>query len=71
MFGSVAPNGVGKTTAMRIMLGVLQPDTSEVRWCGQRMNDESRHRVGHIPQDHGQTFSTQCVSVPLVREQGA
>jgi ABC-type uncharacterized transport system ATPase subunit len=38
---------------MRIMLGVLEPDTSEVRWCGQRMNNESRHRVGHIPQDYG------------------
>jgi ABC-type cobalamin/Fe3+-siderophores transport system ATPase subunit len=57
MFGFVGPNGVGKTTAMRIMLGVLEPDTSEVRWCGQRRNDESRHRVGHIPQDYGRTFS--------------
>jgi ABC-2 type transport system ATP-binding protein len=58
MFGFVGPNGAGKTTAMRIVLGMLVPDTSEVHWCGQRMNNESRHGVGHIPQDHGQTFST-------------
>jgi ABC-type multidrug transport system ATPase subunit len=60
MFGFAGPNGAGKTTAMRIILGMLEPDTSEVRWCGQCMNNESRHGVGHIPQDHGQTFSTQC-----------
>ena len=54
MFGFVGPNGGSKTTAMRIMLGVLEPDTSEVRWCGQRMNNESRHRVGHMLEDPGQ-----------------
>ena len=56
MFGFVEPNGAGKTTAMRIVLGVLEPDVRKVRWFGQRMNDESRHRVGHIARDHGQTF---------------
>jgi ABC-2 type transport system ATP-binding protein len=58
MFGLAGPDGAGKTTAMQIMLGVLEPDASEVRWRRQRMNDESRHRVGHISQDHGQTFSS-------------
>jgi ABC-2 type transport system ATP-binding protein len=57
MFGFAGRNGAGKTTAMRIMLGVLEPDARKARWCGQRMNNELRHRVGHIPQDHGQTFS--------------
>jgi ABC-2 type transport system ATP-binding protein len=71
MFGFVGPNGAGKTTAMRIILGVLEPDAGEVRWRGQPMTDEIRKRLGYIPEDHGQTFSTQCASVPLVREQGA
>jgi ABC-type uncharacterized transport system ATPase subunit len=56
MSGFIGRNGAGKTTAMRIVLGVLEPDASEVRWCGQRMNNELRHRVGHIAEDHGQTF---------------
>jgi ABC-2 type transport system ATP-binding protein len=38
---------------MQIMLGVLEPDASEVRWRRQRMNDKSRHRVGHISQERG------------------
>jgi ABC-2 type transport system ATP-binding protein len=56
MFGFVGPNGAGMTTAMWIMLGVLEPDAGQVLCRGQRMNDELRHRVGHIAVDHGQTF---------------
>jgi ABC-type uncharacterized transport system ATPase subunit len=58
-FGFVGPNGAGTITAMRIILGVLEPDAGQVLWCGQRMNDELRHRVGHIAEDHGQTFLRQ------------
>jgi ABC-2 type transport system ATP-binding protein len=32
MFGFVGANGAGKTTAMRIILGVLEPNAGEVRW---------------------------------------
>jgi ABC-type branched-subunit amino acid transport system ATPase component len=60
MFGFVGPNGAGKTTAMRIILGVLEPDAGEVRWRGQPMTDEIRKQLGYLPEDHGQTFSTQC-----------
>lgn len=59
LFGFVGPTGAGKTAAMRIVLGVLKPDAGQVRWCGQRRNDELRHHVGHIARDHGQTFFTQ------------
>jgi ABC-type uncharacterized transport system ATPase subunit len=59
LFGFVGPNGAGKTTAMRIILGVLEPDAGEVRWRGRRMTDEIRKRLGYLPEDHGQTFSTQ------------
>jgi ABC-2 type transport system ATP-binding protein len=58
MFGFVGPNGAGRTTAMRIVLGVLAPDAGKVHWRGQPMTDEMRKRVGHMPEDHGQTFST-------------
>jgi ABC-2 type transport system ATP-binding protein len=53
LFGFVGPTGAGKTAAMRIVLGVLKPDTGQVRWCGQRRNDELRHRVGHIARERG------------------
>jgi ABC-type glutathione transport system ATPase component len=56
MFGFVGPNGAGETTAMRIVLGVLEPDAGEVRWRGRPMNREMRQRIGYLPEDHGQTF---------------
>jgi ABC-2 type transport system ATP-binding protein len=56
MFGFVGSNGAGKTTAMRIILGVLAPDAGQVRWRGRLMDDEIRRRVGYLPEDHGQTF---------------
>jgi ABC-2 type transport system ATP-binding protein len=65
MFGFVGPNGAGKTTAMRIVLGVLEPDRGEVRWRGRPADAETRRRFGYMPEDHGQTFSIQCASVPL------
>jgi ABC-2 type transport system ATP-binding protein len=36
MFGFVGSNGAGKTTAMRIVMGVDEPDAGEVRWQGAR-----------------------------------
>jgi ABC-2 type transport system ATP-binding protein len=56
MFGFVGSNGAGKTTAMRIILGVLAPDAGEVRWRGRPMTDEIRKQLGYLPEDHGQTF---------------
>jgi ABC-type Mn2+/Zn2+ transport system ATPase subunit len=69
MFGFVGPNGTGKTTAMRIVLGVLAPDAGEVRWRGQPMTDEMRKRVGYLPEDHGQTFSTQFARLEAQQQQ--
>ncbi len=34
LFGFVGSNGAGKTTAMRIVLGVLAADAGSVRWGG-------------------------------------
>jgi ABC-type uncharacterized transport system ATPase subunit len=48
MFGFVGPNEVGKTTAMRIILGVLEPDAGQVRWHGQPMTDEMRKHLGYL-----------------------
>jgi ABC-type branched-subunit amino acid transport system ATPase component len=64
MFGFVGPNGAGKTTTMRIVLGVLEPDRGEVRWRGRPVDAETRRRFGYMPEDHGQTFSTQCAWTP-------
>jgi ABC-type Mn2+/Zn2+ transport system ATPase subunit len=69
MFGFVGPNGAGKTTAMRIVLGVLEPDRGEVRWRGRPVDIETRRRFGYMPEDHGQTFSTQFARLEAQQQQ--
>jgi ABC-2 type transport system ATP-binding protein len=53
IFGFVGSNGAGKTTAMRIALGVLEPDAGEVRWNGTPLDFEMRRRVGYMPEERG------------------
>jgi ABC-2 type transport system ATP-binding protein len=53
MFGFVGSNGAGKTTAMRIVMGVDDPDDGEVRWQGAPLGPSSRSRFGYMPEERG------------------
>jgi ABC-2 type transport system ATP-binding protein len=53
LFGFVGSNGAGKTTAMRIILGVLSADAGEVRWAGQPLTLETRRQIGYMPEERG------------------
>jgi zinc transport system ATP-binding protein len=45
----IGPNGGGKTTLLRVMLGLIQPDRGEVRILGASPK-EVRGRVSYVPQ---------------------
>ncbi len=51
--GFVGSNGAGKSTAMRITLGVLEPDSGEVRWDGRPVDLDVRRRIGYMPEERG------------------
>jgi ABC-2 type transport system ATP-binding protein len=51
--GFVGRNGAGKTTAMRIALGVLQADEGDVRWRGGAVDTATRRRFGYMPEERG------------------
>src|SRR5215467_12953748 len=53
MFGFVGANGAGKTTAMRIAMGVLAADRGEVRWAGKRVDFATRQKFGYMPEERG------------------
>jgi ABC-2 type transport system ATP-binding protein len=53
IFGLVGSNGAGKTTAMRIVLGVLAADAGAVRWDGRALDRDTRRKIGYMPEERG------------------
>lgn len=49
MIGVVGPNGGGKTTLLRLMLGLLKPDKGTITVLG-KSPEKSSHRIGYVPQ---------------------
>jgi zinc transport system ATP-binding protein len=46
----IGPNGGGKTTLLKLMLGLLTPDRGAIRVFG-RPPREASHRIGYVPQN--------------------
>lgn len=53
MYGFVGSNGAGKSTTMRIALGVLAADSGEVLLDGRPLDDDTRRRIGYMPEERG------------------
>jgi ABC-2 type transport system ATP-binding protein len=53
IFGLAGSFGAGKTTALRMVLGVLTPDSGEVRLDGEPVTLSSRRRMGYLPEERG------------------
>ena len=53
MHGFVGRNGSGKTTTMRIALGLLAADSGTVLWRGAPPADDDRRRFGYMPEERG------------------
>ena len=51
--GFLGPNGSGKTTTMRSVMGLISVDAGDVRWKGRPITAEVRHRFGYMPAERG------------------
>src|SRR5689334_19101559 len=52
--GVIGPNGGGKTTLLRLLLGLIEPTSGEVRVLGGKATDGAvRRRIGYVPQRGG------------------
>ena len=67
----VGPNGGGKTTLLRLILGLLQPDVGTVRIYGGSPED-ARLRIGYMPQHvhHDRDFPVSVTDVVLMGRLG-
>ncbi len=48
IFGLLGPNGAGKTTAMKVMTGMLQPDSGDVRIFGHSVLTEYELAMANV-----------------------
>ncbi|MGD0219613.1 MAG: ABC transporter ATP-binding protein [Acidimicrobiales bacterium] len=51
--GLIGANGAGKTTFIRLLLGLLRPSAGTVRLFGAPPSTATRRRVGYVPQSLG------------------
>ena len=51
--GFVGANGSGKTTTMRVVLGLVEADAGAVTWRGAPVDAAVRRRIGYMPEERG------------------
>lgn len=72
LFAVTGPSGVGKTTLLRTLLGLLPPVAGSVAWGGRAVSDvpdeELRRLVAYVPQGHELVSGTVREALTLGRE---
>ncbi len=53
IYGFIGPNGSGKTTTLRMILRIFQPDSGTVSVLGQAQGKTADDRLGYLPEERG------------------
>lgn len=53
IFGFLGPNGSGKTTTLRMALGIIRQDSGSISILGSHPERSVLKRVGYLPEDRG------------------
>lgn len=53
IYGFIGPNGSGKTTTLRMILRIFQPDEGIVRVLGANIGKTADNRLGYLPEERG------------------
>lgn len=52
-YGLIGPSGAGKTTAIRMIMSILLPDTGRLSVLGAPSALEAKDRIGYLPEERG------------------
>ncbi len=61
--GLLGPNGSGKTTTIRMIMGILHPDRGTVHLFGADPDETRRTRVGYLPEERGVYRKMRCLDL--------
>jgi ABC-2 type transport system ATP-binding protein len=53
LVGFLGPNGSGKTTTMRAVVGMVKLDAGSITWDRMPIDESVRTRIGYMPQERG------------------
>lgn len=53
IFGLLGPNGAGKTSLIRIINQITAPDSGEVFFNGEKLNQSHISKIGYLPEERG------------------
>jgi ABC-2 type transport system ATP-binding protein len=53
IFGLLGPNGAGKTSLIRIVNQITAPDSGQILFDGQPLNESHIPRIGYLPEERG------------------
>ncbi|MBQ8408330.1 MAG: ABC transporter ATP-binding protein [Clostridia bacterium] len=50
IIGLLGPNGCGKSTLIKLICGILTPDSGEIEICGEKRSEKSNAYVSYLPE---------------------
>ena len=53
IFGMLGPNGAGKTSTIRIITTITGPDSGQVYFRGEHLNNTHPSQMGYLPEERG------------------
>lgn len=63
IYGLLGPNGSGKTTTIRMIMGILHPDEGRVHLLGNDPDTTRRTKVGYLPEERGVYRKMKCLDL--------
>ncbi len=60
IIGLLGPNGCGKSTLIKMIAGILQPTSGEIRVCGEPVGEKSCSMISYLPE---RTYFTPSMKV--------